>query len=55
MGETDLLQFVNHEEQDLRGGGEDPELLEGTYPSPSNPADSEGTLPLLPPPVRVTA
>ena len=49
MGETSSLQWVKDKDKDLREGGEDPELPEGTYPGPSDPADSEGTLPLLPP------
>ena len=49
MGETSSLQRVEDGDKDLREGGEDLELLEGTYPGPSDPTDSEGTLPLPPP------
>ena len=49
MGEISSLQQVEDEDKDSREGGEDLELPEGTYPSPSDPADSEGTLPLPPP------
>ena len=49
MGETRSLQQVEDEDKDSREGGEDPGLLEGTYPGPSDPTELEGTLPLPPP------
>ena len=37
MGETSSLQQVEDGDKDLREGGEDLELPEGTYPGPSDP------------------